>query len=230
MAKKGKFIVIDGTDGSGKATQTSLLVKRLVKSGRKVKKIDFPRYYDNFFGKFIGECLAGEYGNFLALNPYIASVLYAADRHESAQQIRSWLAEGNFVIADRYASSNQIHQGGKIKDAAERRKFLAWLETMEFKIFRIPKPDLIIYLELSVDLTRKLLTQKDLVWKKRYLKGKKDIVENSRAYLDNSKKSAMELVERNNNWIKIDCVKKGKLMTQGEINDIIWEKVRKFLK
>ena len=83
----GKFIVIDGIDGSGKKTQTKLLIERLKREGLKVKTIDFPQYENNFFGKFIGECLVGEHGDFAKLDPKIASVLYGADRFESSQKI-----------------------------------------------------------------------------------------------------------------------------------------------
>jgi len=230
MTKKGKFIVIDGTDGSGKATQVKLLVKRLRQNGYRVKTIDFPRYYDNFFGKFIGECLANGHGNFVELDPYIASVLYAADRYESAKQLNKWLDEGSLVIADRYASSNQIHQGGKIGNAAARKKFLAWLEKMEFEVFKIPRPNLIIYLEVPIEITQGLLSGKRAARKKRYLNGKKDIVESSRIYLDNSKRSAIELVKENNNWLKVDCAVAGKLMSRSKISDVVWDNVGNFLK
>ena len=122
--KKGKLIVIDGTDGSGKATQVAKLKERLILEGVVVESLDFPRYYDNFFGKLVGECLAGKHGDFAALSPKIASVIYAADRFESAQQIRTWLDEGKTVVLDRYVSSNQIHQGGKIDNPDERYDFM----------------------------------------------------------------------------------------------------------
>ena len=123
MVKKGKLIVIDGTDGSGKATQTKLLIKRLEKEGRKVKVIDFPEYNSNFFGKFIGHCLSEQYYNFVKVHPKIASVLYAADRFESKEKIGEWLRAGYVVIADRYASANQIHQGGKIANTKKEKAF-----------------------------------------------------------------------------------------------------------
>ncbi|MDP1619421.1 MAG: thymidylate kinase [Candidatus Moranbacteria bacterium] len=228
--REGKFIVIDGTDGSGKATQTKLLVSKLRKNKFKVKTIDFPRYYDNFFGKFIGECLAGEYGDFLALNPRIASIVYAADRFESSKGIKQWLASGNIVIADRYASSNQIHQGGKIQDEKERKKFQKWLEEMEFGVFAIPKPDAIIYLDVPVEITQKLLAGEDGSYKKRYLKGRKDAAENDVAHLQDAKDSAIKMIKKNNNWQKIICVKNGQLMSIGEIGDAIWNKVEKIVK
>jgi dTMP kinase len=221
---KGKFVVVDGTDGSGKATQVRLLVEHLRKKGRLVKTIDFPQYYNNFFGKFVGECLAGKHGDFLKSDPYVASVLYAADRLESSTQITEWLKQGNIVIADRYASSNQIHQGGKIKNEAERKNFLEWLEKMEFEVFKIPKPDAIIYLDVPLETTQKLIEirAKRNQAKKRYLKGGRDAHESNPLHLADAKASAMDLVQRYNNWIKINCARDGKLMSKKEIHNIIW--------
>lgn len=223
----GKFIVIDGTDGSGKATQAKLLAEHFKKENKKVKTIDFPRYYNNFFGKFIGGCLAGDFGNFLEVSPYIASTLYAADRFESSYEMKKWLDEGYFVIADRYASSNQIHQGGKIKSKSERKKFLNWLEKMEFEVFKIPRPDLIIYLNVPLDITRKLLINKEKSRKKRYLKGKKDLHESNQTHLENAKRSALDLIKRFNNWVQVDCIKGGRLMTKKEISNLICGIVKK---
>jgi dTMP kinase len=227
--KKGKFIVIDGTDGSGKATQTKLLVKRLKKEGYGVKTIDFPRYYNNFFGGMIGECLVGKYGNFITLDPRIASVLYAADRWESGEQIKRWLNAGFVVIADRYASSNQIHQGGKIANPKKRLEFLKWLEKMEFKVFKIPKPDKIIYLDVPAEISKKLLQETKATNRKRYATGKKDLSENNNKYVNNSKKSAIKLVEELNNWTRIDCISNGELMPIKEIEKIVWDKINKII-
>ena len=229
--KRGKFIVIDGTDGSGKATQTKLLVSRLRKNKFKVKTIDFPRYYNNFFGKFLGECLAGMHGNFIEMNPYIASMLYAADRFESSRDIKKWLAEGRIVIADRYTSSNQIHQGGKIKSEKERKKFLDWLEKMEFEAFGISRPDAIIYLDVPLTVSQELLKEKEGSRKKRYLKGNRDMAENDLKHLRDAKKSAIKLIQKNNKWVRINCVNKNKkLMEIAEIGEIIWDKVGKIIK
>ena len=160
MIRQGKFVVIDGIDGAGKATQTELLVKHLKQLKVPVRKIDFPGYERNVFGKLIGECLAGKHGDFVQVDPRIGSTLYAADRFESKAKIERWLKAGYVVIADRYVSSNQIHQGGKIKDPKKRQEFLKWLDTVEYTIFGIPRPDLIVYLHLPVALSLKLLHAK----------------------------------------------------------------------
>ncbi len=228
--KKGKFIVVDGNDGSGKATQVKELVKNLRKNKIKVKTIDFPRYYNNFFGKFIGECLVGENGNFLKLNPKVASVLYAADRFESATQIKKWLESGFNVIADRYVSSNQIHQGGKITDNKKRKEFLSWLEKMEFEVFKLPRPNMIIYLDVPVKITQELLAKDDNQKKKKYQNGKKDVVENNLRYLEKSRVSAIKMIKENNHWTTINCVKDEKLREIKDISEEILNKVVKIVK
>jgi len=223
--KKGKFFVIDGTDGSGKATQTRELIKRLKKEKYRVKTIDFPQYENNFFGKMVGRYLSGEFGGAKEVSPYLASILFAADRFETKEKIDKWLKEGYIVIADRYASSSQIHQGGKIHNSKERKNFLDWLEEMEFKVFKIPRPKAIIYLDVPVDKTIKLLKNKSAKAKKTYLKGKKDIHEDSLEHLQDAKSSAIKLIRKNNNWIRINCIKNNKLESVSVIHEIIWKKI-----
>ena len=232
MKKKtrGKFIVIDGTDGSGKATQAKLLIAKLKKVGHKVKTIDFPQYENNFFGKVVGRYLSGEFGSSAEVSPYLASVLYAADRFETKQKIEKWLQAGNIVIADRYASSNQIHQGGKISDSKKRKEFLDWLEIMEYGVFQIPRPDSIIYLDVPIEFNMQLLQNKSAQDKKQYLKGKKDIHENDIQHLQDAKNSAIKLIQKNNNWIRINCIKNRKLMSIVEVSAIIWTKVVEIIK
>lgn len=200
--KKGKLIVIDGIDGSGKATQTAFLVKSLRKKRIKVRTIDFPSYHKNFFGKLIGDYLSGIYGDFTKVDPRVASVLYAADRFESGEKIKKWLKEGCVVIADRYTSANQIHQGGKIKDLKERRIFLNWLESLEYSVFKIPKPDLVIFLDVPVKVSRKWLEKKISDRRK---KGRRDVAEENLRYLKNSRESGLFLEKKNKNWKKISC-------------------------
>ncbi|MCK6462392.1 MAG: thymidylate kinase [Candidatus Pacebacteria bacterium] len=223
--KRGKFFVIDGTDGSGKATQTKLLAENMRKAGFKIKTVDFPQYENNFFGQLVGRYLSGEFGGSSEVSPYLASVLYAGDRFETKEKIEKWLSEGFIVIADRYASSNQIHQGGKISDPNKRREFLAWLEELEYGIFKIPRPAAIIYLDMPLEISQKLLKEKTAQKKKVYLKGKKDIHENDIKHLSNAKKNAVGLIKKSNNWIKINCSKNGKPLAVEEINKNIVKKM-----
>lgn len=211
--------MIDGTDGSGKATQTKLLVARLKREGISVRTLDFPRYEENFFGKLLFDCLHGKRGNFPTLDPHITSVLYAVDRFESKRKIEKWLSDGSMVVLDRYVSANQIHQGGKIADSKKRAEFLAWLDMMEYEIFGIPRPDTVIYLSVPVEYSIRLLGAE---------KKKSDTVETNLDYLERSAKTA-EWLCRKNKWIKISCVRKNTLRSIEEIHEEMFERVKEIL-
>jgi dTMP kinase len=228
---KGKLIVIDGTDGSGKTTQVTYLTDRLKKDGHKVKVVDFPKYYDDFFGKFIGHCLSEQYYNWLNIHPKIASVMYAADRWEASEEMREWLKKGYIIIANRYVSANQIHQGGKIKSAKKRADFMKWLDEMEYEVFKIPRPDLTLYLSLPIKITLQLLKDRDSSKMKReYLKKKKDVHESDTNFLVNSRKSALKLEKEIPNFIKIECSEKGKILSREQVHEMVYKEVKKIVK
>jgi dTMP kinase len=227
---KGKLIVIDGIDGSGKSTQVKLLIKHLKKDGRKVKLIDFPEYYSNFFGKFISHCLSEQYYNWTHIHPKIASIVYAADRFESKDKIIKWLKEGNIVVADRYETTNQIHQGGKIANAKKRQAFIEWLAEMEYEIFKIPKPDYVFYLSLPLEVVLKLIKGRNKSGSRAYLHAKKDVHEKDANFLKNSRKSALWLAKTQKGWIQIDCEKDGTIDTRENIHNKIYAKVKKIIK
>lgn len=223
---KGKLIVIDGIDGAGKATQAKLLIERLEKSGYKTATLDFPQYYNNFFGKLIGRFQNGEFGDAPTANPYLASVLYAGDRWETKEKIERWLNEGRIVILDRYASSNQIHQGGKILDIEEKKKFLDFLEELEFKVFKSPKPDAIIFLNVPYKISKKLVARKA---KRAYVgDGKQDKVENSKIYQEGAYCQSLEMVKKYNNWTEINCVENGKIMPPELISMKVWQIINRY--
>ena len=215
--EKGLFIVLDGNDGSGKATQSKLLTEYFEAEGVAAHKVDFPAYDTNLFGELIGECLAGKRGDFLHMDPKIASVLYAADRQESAPAIREALLRGEVVIADRFSSSNQIHQGGKVEDEAERTEFLLWLDRMEHGVLEVPRPDLIIYLKVPVEISLKLLTEKRAAKNQHLGEAARDVVEEDRAYLERSHATANWLAQTQSNWQVIDCAPEG---TMRSVEDI----------
>lgn len=230
MAQRGKLIVIDGSDGSGKATQTRFLLARLKREGRKTRTLDFPQYETNHFGQLIGRCLAGDFGDFIAIDPHIGSVLYAADRFESRPTIERWLKAGYVVVLDRYVSGNQIHQGGKIHDAKKQKKFLDWLDHMEHGVFGLPRPDRIIYLDVPVKATQELLRQEEQQRKKVYLKkGQRDLAETNIQHLSESRENALRLVKKLNRWERIDCMAKGVMLSREEIAEKVWSAVKKVI-
>lgn len=214
---RAKFIAIDGNDGSGKETQARLLSAALQERGEPTLLISFPRYQDTFFGRELRRALDGEYGPFGDINPYLASYPYALDRWKSKPYMEVSLKAGIYVISDRYMSANQIHQGGKIGDEAEREKFLTWLDELEYGEFQIPRPDISIYLDVPVDVSRKLMSTKT-----------RDIVEESPKYLENSYQCAQWLIRRRpKEWLRIKCMKSQRLKSADEIHRQIMDGLSK---
>ena len=161
------------------------------------------------------------------LDPYVASIIFAVDRFESKTKIEKWLEDGNVVIVDRYVSASQIHQGGKIKNPRERKIFFEWIEKVEYEIFKLPKPDLILYLDVSAEVSKKL-NQKNKQEKK-YLSGRADVHEESQEHLKKARLSAFSAISKNNKWKKINCEKNGNIMTKEEISDIIFKEVNRII-
>lgn len=222
---KGVFIVLDGIDGSGKATQTALLLEKLQKAGYKTGTIDFPQYYDNFFGKLTGKYLTGKLGD---VDPKLASILYALDRWESKGEIEKALKEGKIFVCNRYMSANMIHQGGRVADARKRKAMMAFLKKMEFEIFGIPKPDAVLYLDVLPEVGKRLVGNKG---SRAYTKGKKrDVHEKDKQHLINARNQALRLVKDNDDWKKINCMKGKEILSPEEVSDLIWQEVMGILK
>ncbi|MBT4349193.1 deoxynucleoside kinase [bacterium] len=196
--KSGKFIVFDGVDGSGKTTQLKLFKEKLEKDGHQVEIADFPQYGKKS-AALVEEYLNGAYGSPKEVGAYRASIFYACDRYAASKRISQWLAEGKIVLSNRYVSSNMIHQSGKIKDTAEREKFLKWLENLEFEIFNIPKPDIILFLYLDPAVAQKLALQEHKHG------GQQDIHEQDLDHMKDSIEAA-EYVAKKYNWLKINCL------------------------
>jgi len=200
MTQKGLFVVIDGTDGSGKKTQTKLLVERLQNDWYAVEKIDFPQYGTKS-AWLVEEYLNGKYGGADDVNPYQASIFYAVDRYDASFQIRKRLEEGKIVISDRYTSANMGHQAGKIDDIKEREKYLVWLEELEFGILNIPRPDANIFLYMDSEVARKLALQNQ---KGANLSSEKDIHENDGEHMKKASE-AFKYVAKKYSWKTVIC-------------------------
>ena len=175
--------------------------------------------------------MSEQYYNFLNVHPKIVSVIFAADRWESSEEMREWLKKGYVVIANRYVSANQIHQGGKIKSAKKRNDFLKWLNEMEYDVFGIPKPNLTLYLSLPTKIVLELLDNRgSSKMQREYLKRAKDVHEADVNFLINSRKSALKLEKEVPNFIKIECSEKGKILSREKIHEMVYEKVKKTIK
>ncbi|MGE0793299.1 MAG: dTMP kinase [Candidatus Woesearchaeota archaeon] len=222
---KGKFIVICGTDGSGKGTQTNLLVERLKKENKDVVMVDFPRYGERS-SVFVEDYLNGKFGTAKEVGPYRGSIFYALDRYAASFEMKKQLAEGKFIIANRYVSANKGHQLGKIKYNDERDKYLEWLNNLEYGIFEIPKEDVNILLYVPPEIGQKLVDKKSA---RSYTESKRDIHEADLEHLKEAADAYM-YVAKKENWIIIDCTKDGELLSIEEIHKMIYEKVKELLK
>ena len=219
---KGKFIVIEGTDGSGKATQVELLSKYLISKKKKFEIADFPQY-DNFSAAFVAKYLRGEYGTADEVGPYRGSIFYALDRYDKSFDIKKWLKDGKIVLSNRYVSANMGHQTGKIKGRKNRDNFLDWLNNLEYKIFGIPKPDKTILLFVPPEIGQNLVDKKS---KREYINGKKrDIHE---ADLNHLKKAANAYlyVAKKYNWVVIDCAPNGEMRSRESIHEEIVKRLK----
>ena len=215
------LIVIEGIDGSGKQTQTEMLISRLEKDN-KVRKIAFPDY-DSDTSALVKMYLGGKFGeNAFDVNAYTASSFYAVDRIGS--YLSDWkkdLDDGEIVISDRYTTSNAIHQGSKL-NGEEREKYLNWLFDFEYNLLELPKPDFVFFLNMPPDYGRCLMKDRN---NKITGKSELDIHERNADYLQKSYDNAIA-VARRFNWTVIDCVKDGMIRTIEDINDEIYSTVK----
>ena len=220
----GKLFVIDGTDGSGKQTQSNLLKERLKKDGIDFKSVSFPNY-DSQSSTLVKMYLEGDFGeNQKDVSPYIASTFYAADRYATYKKdFEEYYNNGGIIIADRYTTSNMIHQAGIIKDKQEREKFLKWLWDFEFNLYGLPIPTEVIFLNMPPDYTEKLIQDRE---NKITHEKEKDIIEKNKQNTIDAYNNALELVKKYN-WYEIKCVKDDKIRTIEDINDEIYKLVKK---
>lgn len=215
MPKKGKFIVIEGSDGVGKKTQADLIIKLFRRSGKQVVFYDFPQYERSFFGKMVADYLNEKFGDVNDSDPYLISLLYAGDRLEASEHIRHDLSRGKIVICNRYTQSNMGFQTAKIKSPKDKKKFLEWLEELEFGIFNIPKPDMVIYLYAPHKISQKMVDNKS---KRNYTDKKRDIHERNTDFLCLVENEYLELAKNNSEWRTINCVEDEAMLSPEEIS------------
>ncbi len=154
------LVVIEGIDGSGKGTQSARLRDRLLARGLKASLLSFPRYDATFFGQRIGDFLNGRFGQLNEVDPFLASLLYAGDRLESKAELTRLLATNDVLVLDRYVPSNIAHQAGK-RTGAQRRELAGWIEKIEYDLFGLPRPDLVVLLDIPAKDSQELIAKKD---------------------------------------------------------------------
>ncbi len=223
MPNRGHFIVIEGSDGSGKSTHYQLLTEWLTEQGVHTKSFDFPRYGQPS-AYFVEKYLNGGYGTVDDVDAYRSSLFYALDRFDTAADIEKALSAGKTIICDRYVISNMGHQGAKISSPEERRRYFAWNEDLEYGILGIPRPDLNIVLQMPAGIARGLVDQRG---GRAHLGGKtRDIHEDDLAYLGRVATTYAEICRLLSGTVTaIDCAPEGKIRTiddiQGEIRRLV---------
>lgn len=222
----GKLIAIDGVDASGKQTQTELLKNRLIGEGNDIKAVSFPAY-DNPSSTLVKMYLNGDFGAKPSdVNAYATSTFFAADRFATYRT--DWGRDyngGTIILADRYVSSNLIHQAGKIDNDSEKDKFLTWLDDLEHNIYSLPRPNVTIFLDMPPEYGAKLM--KDRLNKSNGAETK-DIHESDFSYLETSYNNAVYVAERFG-WKRIPCVKDGKIRSIEDIHNDIYAIVKGIL-
>jgi len=216
---KGKIIVIEGTDGSGKKTQTELLYQFLKEKSETLLQ-SFPNY-ESPSSAPIKMYLNGEFGDSASsLDAYSSSLLFTVDRICTWQKLKNDYENGKNIIFDRYVESNMIHQACKIQDKDKRNKFLNWIDNLEFDIVKLPRPDKIFFLNMPPEVSKKLANaRKDLK-----AGTTQDIHEKDEAYLINAYNAGME-VAKNFGWEIINCFENEKLKSIEEIHAEIIKKL-----
>ena len=215
----GKLIVIEGTDGSGKSTQFRLLQQRLEQESRPFKHLVFPRY-SNQSSALIRMYLGGEFGGSPSdVNAYAASAFYAVDRFASYKQDwGQWYENGGLVLSDRYTTSNAVHQASK-ETGEDQSRFLQWLYEFEYDKLCLPRPDLVIYLDVPTDFSEKLLRNREAA-----TNTTADIHEQDSAYLATCRETGRKAAKFYN-WTVINCVRDGAMRTIEDIHQEIYARV-----
>ena len=224
--EKGKLIVLEACDGSGKATQTKKLYDRLIKEGYRTIKIEYPNY-NSQSSALIKMYLNGEFGDKAEdVNPYAASTFYAVDRYASfKKEWEDFYNSGGIILADRYTTSNMVHQAAKINDGKEKHEYLDWLWELEFKLMGLPVPHKVIFLDMPPEYSKQLMMNR----KNKFTGEKeKDIHEKDENYLIHSYNNACEIADKYD-WHKICCVSNKTIKTIDEIHEEIYNAVTKSL-
>lgn len=222
----GTFLVIEGTDGSGKGTQFKLLVDKLRQEGYEVATFDFPQY-DQPSSFFVKEYLNGKYGTAEQVGPYTGSLFYALDRYQAAPEIRRALAEGKVVIANRFTGSNMAHQGTKFVHAEQRRGYFIWLDNLEFQMLNIPRPDKSFVLRVPAKIAQQLVDQKE---QRSYTDKKRDLHEADLKHMERAVEVYDDLCQLfPKDFTRIDCVRADKLMDIESIHGYLWKTIEPLL-
>ena len=219
----GKLIVLEGTDGSGKATQTARLLERLESEGISCRTVEFPRYGEES-SALIRMYLGGAFGDKPSdVNAYAAATFFAVDRYAAFKQ--DWgefYRDGGLVLADRYTTSNAVHQGSKLPPE-QRREYFQWLFDFEYRLMELPAPDLVIYLDVPVEQTEENMHRREAE-----THTAADIHEKDQEYLRQCRLAAMDAADQFG-WKRIPCTRNGAMRSVEEIHNDVYAAAKEIL-
>ena len=210
------FIVIEGLDGAGKSTQLKYVGNYLNQNGISCETMHFPRTDSPFFGELVSRFLRGELGALNEVDPYVVALLYAGDRRDASDLLRSWLASGKTILLDRYVYSNIAFQCAKLNGLDQQDTLRDWIYRLEYDYFKIPKPDLNIFLDVPFDFTVSRLTNSRSGSDREYLKGNTDIHEEDLSFQERVRRVYLRQEELDTNFKVISCAKENGEMAQPE--------------
>jgi len=200
-----KLFVIEGVDGAGKSTQINLLKEYFKSIGKKIEYLQFPRTSEPFVGELIARFLRGEFGSLNEVNPYLVAMIYAGDRKDAAELLRTWLDENKIVLLDRYTYSNIAYQCAKLDDVTEQDRLMKWIFDLEFNHFGIPVPYLNIFLDVPFHFTEKKLRGIRTGNDREYLNGTRDIHEESLVFQMKVRDIYLRVAEKDKRVAVINC-------------------------
>ncbi len=216
-----KLFVFEGVDGTGKETQLNLFKKHLLSEGLNFKFHAFPRYNkpsSYFINRYLDD-LESPYGDSGSINPYMASLFYSLDRADASFGLRRWLENNDVVVLDRYTGSNVGHQGAKLADKEERKKYTDWLFNLEYEILQIPKPDLNIVLDNPMDVIKRRLMERQ----------NSDAHEADFDHIQKARESYLWAVKNYENFKVISGVENNRELTPEEIHERVWQLTKGYL-
>lgn len=226
MSIRGKFIVIEGIDGSGKKIQTRLLKEKLKTTGLKLLDADFPRYYESKWGELVGKLLIGEFGKMEEVSPYLAVLPYMLDQYTWSRDIgKPWMQKGGWILSNRYFTSN-VHQVAKLNTASQK-KYRDWLWPMGYKQLGLLKPDIVVFVDTRPSVARKLNLNKKL---RTYLKKRKrDLAETNWEHQRAAYREYKRMVKNDKSWIRVSGVRKVDEDYRSKIHNDIWAIIKRLL-
>ena len=209
---RGKLVVFEGTDGSGKGTQLALLVRHLQNKNIPFATLDFPRYSESFFGDLAGKMLMGELGPVEHIPPKLAVLPFACDRWLSKKDMDTWRDQGKIVVSNRYTASSAVYHAARLPEK-EQQQFIDWVVKLEQEIIGLPAPDMTIFFHVPVAVSQKLMEERETLTSK-----KKDMYEKDLRMLQTVEELYGTLGSRLLNWKVIECTKAETMRSREEIH------------